>query len=149
MSGEKKIILGIDPGLDRTGWSVLWGSGGRQEILRYGLIHTEAGTPLPERLEKIFDELTSVIEENRPEEAAVEEVFFSKRAGTQASTTHARGVILLALRKKGVKIYPYNPRAVKQNLTGNGNADKKQMERMVQLAFSLKKPIKPDDISDS
>ena len=143
-------ILGIDPGLDRTGWAVLESAPPvPPRLLASGLIHTDKGTALEKRLAKIFDALSAVISENDPGEAAIEEVFFSKRADTQANTTHARGVILLACEKLSLKIASYNPRTIKKTVSGSGNAEKLQMQRVVQMSLNLKDIPRPDDIADA
>lgn len=143
-------ILGIDPGLDRTGWAVVAkNSANRPVLLASGLIHTPAKMPLEKRLLTIYDELTNIILANTPDEVAIEEVFFSKRADTQANTTHARGVILLACEKQGKKINSYNPKVIKKTVSGNGLALKPQMQRMVQLMLNLKEVLQPDDTADA
>lgn len=143
-------ILGIDPGLDRTGWAVLEKNGtAAPELLASGLIHTPARQPLEKRLAHIFDSLTARITELSPAEAAIEEVFFSKRASTQADTTHARGVILLACEKAGLPISAYNPRTIKKTISGSGSAEKKQMQRVVQLILKLAFVPEPDDVADA
>ncbi len=143
-------ILGIDPGLDRTGWAVLEsGPAAPPRLLASGLIHTEKGLALEKRLAEIFDALSAVIKDHLPGEAAIEEVFFSKRAGTQADTTHARGVILLACEKLFVKITSYNPKTIKKTISGSGSAEKPQMQRMVQMTLNLKEIPRPDDIADA
>ena len=143
-------ILGIDPGLDRTGWAVLEKNGSAPPALvASGLIHTPARLPLEKRLTRIFDSLAGVINDHRPGEAAIEEVFFSKRAATQADTTHARGVILLACEKGGLSISAYNPRTIKKTISGSGSAEKKQMQRVVQLTLNLAALPEPDDVADA
>jgi crossover junction endodeoxyribonuclease RuvC len=143
-------ILGIDPGLDRTGWAVLEKNGTNQPVLAAsGLIHTPAGMPLEKRLAIVYDELSLVIARHHPAEAAIEEVFFSKRADTQANTTHSRGVILLACEKGGLPITGYNPKTIKKTISGNGAALKNQMQRVVQLTLNLPSLPEPDDIADA
>lgn len=143
-------IFGIDPGLDRTGWAVLEKNGAAPAVLAAaGLIHTPGKLPLEKRLAIIFDELSLHISAQAPDEAAIEEVFFFKRADTQANTTHARGVILLACEKCGLPIYHYNPRTIKKTVSGNGSADKKQMQRMVQITLKLASVPEPDDVADA
>lgn len=143
-------ILGIDPGLDRTGWAVLIKNGTNQPVLAAsGLIHTPAGMPLEKRLVRIYDELSAAILAHSPEETAIEEVFFSKRADTQANTTHARGVILLACEKAGLPITAYNPKTIKKTITGSGSAEKPQMQRMVQMTLKLAAIPEPDDVADA
>lgn len=143
-------ILGIDPGLDRTGWAVVTNNSAKQPVLlASGLIHTPAKMPLEKRLAAIYDELTEIILQHSPTEAAIEEVFFSKRADTQANTTHARGVILLACEKQNLKINGYNPKIIKKTVSGNGLAQKPQMQRMVQLMLRLDSVLQPDDTADA
>lgn len=143
-------ILGIDPGLDRTGWAILEKEGAAPpRLAASGLIHTPKNTPLEKRLATIFDELSALVKAYIPGEAAVEEVFFSKRADTQANTTHARGVILLACEKGGVPITSYNPKVIKKTISGSGSAEKKQMQRAVQVTLNLVSVPEPDDIADA
>ncbi len=143
-------IFGIDPGLDRTGWAVVEKTpAGGLKLASCGLIHTEKGERLEKRLLEIFDAVAAELRRAGPDEISIEEVFFSKRADTQANTTHARGVILLACEKTGLKINAYNPKTIKSTLSGNGNADKKQMQRAVQLLLGLKEVPTPDDVADA
>lgn len=143
-------ILGIDPGLDRTGWAVLEKDGAAPPALAAsGLIHTPKNTLLEKRLAAIYAELCVLIKEHRPVEAAIEEVFFSKRADTQANTTHARGVILLACEHGGLPISAYNPKTIKKTIAGSGAAEKKQMQRMVQITLNLASVPEPDDVADA
>ncbi len=143
-------ILGIDPGLDRTGWAVLEKDGAAPpKLAASGLVHTPKNTPLEKRLASIFDELSALIKAHLPDEAAIEEVFFSKRADTQANTTHARGVILLACEKGGLPISSYNPKVIKKTISGNGAAEKKQMQRVVQITLNLAAIPEPDDVADA
>lgn len=143
-------ILGIDPGLDRTGWAVLEKEGtGAPRLAASGLIHTEKGLPLEQRLLEIHAAFQALIAEHSPGEAAIEEVFFSKRADTQANTTHARGVILLVCAQAGLPISPYNPKVIKKTVSGSGTAEKRQIQRVVQITLNLPAPPTPDDVADA
>ena len=143
-------ILGIDPGLDRTGWAVLEKDGPAPPALAAsGLIHTPKNTLLEKRLVSIYDAFCVLIAEHRPQEVAIEEVFFSKRADTQANTTHARGAILLACAKAGIPISNYNPKTIKKTVSGSGSAEKRQMQRMVQITLNLTSIPEPDDVADA
>ena len=143
------IILGIDPGLDRTGWAILQKERSKLNLLDSGLIHTKAAMPMPERLEFIFDTINSIALKWNPEAVAIEEMFLNKKTNTQANTVHARGVILLACKKAGVSINSYNPKTIKKNVSGNGSADKLQMQKIVKMILNLKEIPKPDDIADA
>ncbi|MCX5783608.1 MAG: crossover junction endodeoxyribonuclease RuvC [Elusimicrobia bacterium] len=149
MNPSKKI-LGIDPGLDRIGWAVLSSAGGGQAVLiSSGLVHTSKEMPLPRRLEIIFRETSKIIEKESPDCGAMEEVFFMKRAASVSATIEARGVLLLACRLGGLEITSYDPRKVKVTLTGNGSADKLQMQKMIKLTLGLAEIPKPDDVADA
>lgn len=143
-------VLGIDPGLDRTGWAVVEKSAGADpSLISSGLIHTSAESPLADRLDQLYTELEGILRLHRPATAAIEKMFFVKRAATVGATVQARGVILLCLKRCGTQVREYDPRTVKSQLSGNGNADKAQMQRMVQAVFKLPKPPSPDDVADA
>lgn len=143
-------VLGIDPGLDRTGWAVIEGSGAAGfALVACGLIHTAAGTPLPQRLDEIYQEIKKITAQFSPKEAAMEEMFFLKRALTMSHTIQTRGVIMLALHQAGLSITAYPAKRVKLTISGSGSADKKQMQRMVQLTLKLAKVLSPDDVADA
>ncbi len=148
---EKTVtVLGIDPGLDRTGWAILTRDARSVLSLRAcGLIHTDAAQELPQRLEYIFHELQYLLKNYAPDQVAMEQNFFLKRAITMANTVMTRGVIILAceLAKKPISFYP--PKRVKMMICGTGTADKKQVQRMVQLTLNLDKAPSPDDTADA
>lgn len=141
--------LGIDPGMHETGWAVLDGAGSSPRLLASGVIRTEPGRPLPERLKDLHAELAAVIAEHAPSECAVEEMFFTTEAVTVRATLQARGVVLLAAAQAGLSVHAYNPRTVKSALAGTGAATKAQMQASVQRAFGLKEPLRPNDIADA
>jgi crossover junction endodeoxyribonuclease RuvC len=143
-------ILGIDPGMHETGWAVVDGSApGQPRLLASGVIRTEPGVPLPERLKSIHAELGAVISEHGPESCAIEEMFFVKEAVTVRATLQARGVIMLAMAQAGHAVHEYNPKTVKSALTGSGSAQKAQMQLMVQKALKLDAPLRPNDVADA
>ncbi len=143
-------VLGIDPGLDRTGWAVLERDrAGRLLLCAAGLIHTSKEMGLPHRLEYIFNEVQKLAETYGPSVVAMEEMFFMKRAMTVSYTIQTRGVIVLASHIKGLGIISYPPKKVKSVICGSGTADKKQVQRMVELTLNLTKPLNPDDVADA
>ena len=148
---EKTItVLAIDPGLDRTGWAIL--SRDARSVLSLqacGLIHTEAGLDLPKRLDYIFQQFQQLLKTYSPHQIAMEQNFFLKRATTMANTVMTRGVIILACEQAGKPISFYPPRRVKMMICGTGTADKKQVQRMVQLTLHLDKAPSPDDTADA
>lgn len=143
------IILGIDPGTATTGYGLIKKEGQKYLMIKYGCVLTPAKTPLHDRLETIFEELSELIEEYKPKQIAVEELFFNQNTTTAMSVGQARGVVLLAAKKKGLEIFEYTPLEVKMALTGYGRADKKQMQQMVKVLLGLREIPKPDDAADA
>ncbi len=142
-------ILGIDPGIATIGFSVLDFTNGEYRLVNCGVITTPAHTRLSSRLEQIFDDLCQIIDAFHPECAAIEELFFNTNITTGISVAHGRGVILLACRKLGLKVYEYTPLQVKQAVTGNGRAEKKQVMEMVKRICKLQAVPRPDDAADA
>jgi crossover junction endodeoxyribonuclease RuvC len=118
-------------------------------LVDYGVITTPAGQPLPERLQTIYSGLADVARKHQPQQAAVEELFFSRNVRTALSVGHARGVALLALADAGLAIYEYKPLEIKQAITGYGGADKQQVQEMVRLLLNLDHVPQPDDAADA
>ena len=143
------IILGIDPGLAIVGWGVISSERGVMRPVAYGAIRTPAHTPIEERLLMIERDLTAIIEKYRPDEMAVEELFFTNNITTGISVAEARGVILCTAHRLGVKIAEYTPPQVKQAVVGYGKAEKHQVIAMVTSILRLKSPPKPDDTADA
>ena len=142
-------ILGIDPGTGILGFGVVDITNNSFSLVTAGVITTPAHTPLDERLEEIFDGLTDIIAETKPEILSIEKLFFAKNVTTAMSVSHARGVAILAGRKAGLPYAEYTPLQIKQTLTGYGKADKKQMQEMVRMQLGLKVVPKPDDAADA
>ncbi len=142
-------IIGIDPGTGILGFGVI-------DIDRSGPVLVDAGvirTPVKEddavRLLTIYDELTSIIAETKPQLMSVEKLFFSRNVTTAMTVSQARGVVLLTAMQAGITIAEYTPMQIKQATTGYGNADKKQMQEMVRVILKLKEIPKPDDAADA
>ncbi len=143
------IILGIDPGLAIVGWGVVDYSGSRFTTLGYGSIETPAGMATEQRLSLIYDGIKKLIDTYRPEQMAIEELFFNTNQTTGIRVAEARGVIIMCAHRMGVKIFEYTPLQVKQAVVGYGRAEKKQVIAMVTMLLGLKKPPKPDDTADA
>ena len=142
-------IIGIDPGTGILGFGVIDAHHGKSTLVTAGVITTPAHTPLDVRLEEIFDGLTEIIAETKPEVMSIEKLFFARNVTTAISVSHARGVAMLVGRKAKLPIAEYTPMQIKQTLTGYGKADKKQMQEMVRLHLGLKEVPKPDDAADA
>jgi crossover junction endodeoxyribonuclease RuvC len=124
-------ILGIDPGLRRTGWGVLEADGNRLVFVACGSIHTQDGASVANRLVTIHDGLARVMEEFQPEEAAVEATFVNKDAGATLKLGQARGIALLVPARTGILVAEYAPNVVKKSVVGAGHADKSQVRVMI------------------
>jgi len=143
------LVLGIDPGTAITGYGLVKGEGDDLTLVAYGAITTSSDWPLPERLQRIYRELTAVIEDRQPTAVAVEELFFSKNVRTALSVGQARGVALLAAANAGLPIHEYTPLQVKQAITGYGRATKDQVQQMVRMLLALDSVPQPDDAADA
>ncbi len=143
------IILGIDPGLAIVGWGIVCKEKGRVFPVAYGSINTPAHTPVEDRLSMIFEDMNRIIMKYKPDEMAIEELFFNTNTTTGISVAEARGVILLSAKTNGIRISEYTPLQVKQAVVGYGLADKKQVISMVTSLLKLPKPPKPDDTADA
>ena len=154
-------ILGIDPGLERTGYGVVelaapagslsTGSGvGAPRLVEAGIIRTKPGDPLAERLAEILTGLEAVIAEFRPQGVAVEELYSHyAHPRTAILMGHARGAAFLAAARAGVPVTSYAATHIKKALTGSGHASKEQMQRAVQSMFNLRKTPEPPDVADA
>ncbi len=142
-------ILGIDPGIARTGWAVVEGSNSKVKAIAYGCIETQASRDTSKRLAAIHKEVLSIIKKYSPETLAIEELFFNTNAKTAFVVGQARGVILLAGEQKLLPNFIYTPLQVKIAITGYGRAEKDQVGKMVKILLNLKEMPKLDDTSDA
>ena len=142
-------IIGIDPGTGILGFGVIDVDKDKVKLVDAGVITTPAHTPHEERLEDIFDSLTSIISKTKPDAMSIEKLFFSQNITTAMTVAEARGVVLLVGKKAKLPISEYTPQQIKQSLTGYGKADKKQVQEMVKLQLGLKEIPKPDDCADA
>ena len=142
-------ILGIDPGIATIGFGVVDSEKNGHKLVNCGVISTPAHTSLSSRLDQIYDDMCQLIELFKPEAVSIEELFFNTNITTGISVAHGRGVILLACKKSGVKIYEYTPLQVKQSVAGYGRAEKRQVMDMVKRICGLSQAPKPDDAADA
>mgnify|MGYP000000756423 FL=1 len=142
-------ILGIDPGIAIVGFGLIESNRGSVRMLQYGAVTTEAGLPLATRLVQIENDMTALIAQLKPDEIAVEELFFSKNITTGIAVAHGRGVILCTAERLGVPIFEYTPMQVKQAVVGYGLAEKKQVMDMTRRLLKLKDIPRPDDAADA
>lgn len=142
-------ILGIDPGIAIVGFGLIESDRGTMRMLQYGAVITEAGLPLATRLVQIEDDMRALIQQLRPDEIAIEELFFSKNITTGIAVAHGRGVVLCTAERLGIPIFEYTPMQVKQAVVGYGLAEKRQVMDMTRRLLKLKAVPKPDDAADA
>lgn len=147
-----EIILGIDVGFAICGWSIIEKDSkfkNGMNLIEYGAILTSKNDSQPKRLNEVFQDLDTIIKKYKPTVMAVEDLFFFKNQKTVIGVGQVRGVILLVGEIHGLNIFNYTPLQVKTAITGYGRADKKDVQRMVQVLFGLKEIPKPDDAADA
>ena len=142
-------ILGIDPGYGIVGYGIIESTYNGNKVIDYGVITTPKEDSLPTRLAIIADCLTELIKTYKPDEMAIEELFFFKNQKTIIPVAEARGVIVHICGKMCSKVFEYTPLQVKQALTGVGRAEKSQIQFMVKTILGLEKVPKPDDAADA
>jgi crossover junction endodeoxyribonuclease RuvC len=142
------VILGIDPGTATIGYGVIEKLKGEIKCIEYGCIETDPKESTSKRLLYLEKELEKIIKKYNPAAAAIEDIFFFKNLKTVIKVSQAKGVILLSLEKQKIPIFEYTPLQIKMATTGFGKADKKQMQKMVQILLNLKDIPKPDDAAD-
>jgi crossover junction endodeoxyribonuclease RuvC len=142
-------ILGIDPGLANTGYGVIEHDGQRSVMLSSGCIETKPATPLPKRLQQIYDELAHVIDKYHPSVACLEKLFFSVNVKSAMAVGEGRGVAILATAKANLPLAEYTPQQIKQAVSGHGNANKGQIERMVKVLLNLEQVPETNHAADA
>jgi len=142
-------VIGVDPGLSITGFGILDYKGGQIRTVAFGTIKPPVKESLANRLEYLNSHMTELLEKFEPNDFAIEDTFFSQNVKSALLLGQARGVLLLAAASKGIPTMDYAPRKVKQSVVGNGAADKKQVQYMVQQILEMKEPPKPLDVSDA
>ena len=142
-------IIGIDPGYAIMGYGILDYNGNRFKTVHYGSIETKAGVPMPERLKLLYDGLTEIIQEYKPDEASIEELFFNRNVTTAIGVGEARGVAMLACVEGGLSVSEYTPMQIKQAVVGTGSADKAQVMYMIRSVLALDHEPHPDHAADA
>src|SRR3990167_8585174 len=143
-------IIGIDPGTGILGFGVIEiDSKNKPHLVDAGVIRTPVKEDDAVRLQTIYEELTDIIAQTKPQEMAVEKLFFAQNVTTAMTVAQARGVVLLCGMQNDLKIAEYTPLQIKQALTGYGRADKKQNQEMVRIQLGLSEIPKPDDAADA
>jgi len=145
-----KRILGIDPGTATVGFGCIdVGGGDTYKYVASGTIQTPKTMNAGQRLSMIRQDMFAILEEYRPDEAAIEAIFFFKNAKTLVPVSQARGVIIESVSTFGLPFFEYTPMQAKMCLTGFGRADKKMVQEAVASVLNLNEIVKPDDASDA
>lgn len=142
-------IVGIDPGIGRTGWGVIEVQGARFTVQKFGCFETAAKSETAERLKLVYAFMQHLFEEFKPDALAIEDLFFNTNAKTALVVGQARGVVLLCAAQNNIPIAVYTPLQVKIAVTGYGRAEKNQVGQMVKTLLHLSNIPKPDDTTDA
>jgi crossover junction endodeoxyribonuclease RuvC len=144
------LALGIDPGTATTGYGLVrLERDGSLVAVKYGVILTSKDASAPVRLELLYNDLTDLLKEYKPDTAAVEKLFFSRNVTTAIAVGQARGVVMLCMQQAGIEPFEYTPNEIKQAVVGYGGAQKKQIQEMVRALLQLDSIPKPDDAADA
>jgi crossover junction endodeoxyribonuclease RuvC len=142
------LVLGVDPGSRVTGYGLVKKTGGNLTCIHFGTIRPPTNIPFYGRIYEIFQAMAEIMAAHRPEEMAIEDVFFAKNVKSSLKLGHARGAVLIAAVQCGIKIYDYTPLEIKNAVVGYGRAPKDQVRSMVEVILRLKES--PDlDASDA
>lgn len=139
------MILGIDPGLENTGWGII----DKGRLVECGVIFTDKKDKSEERLEKIFEEIQGIIKKYQVNEVVMESLFFAKNVRSAMAVAQAIGVIKVAAKNLGKPVFEYTPLQIKMALVGYGRAEKEQVETMVRSCLNLEEAITPSHASDA
>ena len=142
-------ILGIDPGLVKTGFGVVETIKEKKRVIDYGIIKPNAKAILSKRLYTIYKDTKHIIEMHTPTVLSIEDIFYGKNVKSAMRLGQARGAAMVAAASKNIPIYEYSARKVKQSITGNGNAHKTQVQFMVKAKLQMDHNPEPIDAADA
>ena len=143
-------ILGIDPGLAITGWSIIdFDEQGQPSAIDYGTILTKKDFSVSQRLKEIYTDMREILLKYKPDICGIETLLFYNNAKTAIVVGEARGVVLLAIEESNLPIHEFTPLQVKSSISGYGKADKKQVQENVKMICRLEEIPKPDDVADA
>lgn len=143
------FVVGIDPGLTTTGYGAVRRNGGTTEAVSVGVIRTDKNLPVAQRLLELHRDLTSLMADLEPDVVALEQVFVNRNLQTATNVGRASGVVMLAAADAGLDVVEYTPSAVKATVTGDGAADKRQVQDMVARRLGLAVAPSPADAADA
>ena len=142
-------VLGVDPGLGITGFSIMDTKRNQTHLSAYGTVKPKPKDSLPKRLNYLFEEMNKILDQFSPDVMAIEDAFYSKNVKSAMTLGQARGSLILAAAQADISVHEFAPRKVKMSVCGNGAASKEQVSYMVTQILKLKEPPKPLDVSDA
>ena len=142
-------VLGVDPGLVITGFSIMDTKRDQTHLSAYGTIKHKPKDTLPKRLNYLFEEMNNILDQFSPDVMAIEDAFYSKNVKSAMTLGQARGSLILAAAQADIPVHEFAPRKVKMSVCGNGAASKEQVSYMVTQILKLKEPPEPLDVSDA
>jgi crossover junction endodeoxyribonuclease RuvC len=142
-------ILGIDPGSETTGYGIIESDGAEHSAILFGAIRTRARQPFPERLLKIYSDLTEILSREKAQVMAIEDVFYAANVQSALRLGHARGVAMLVAAQRGLSVHEYSPLEIKSAIVGYGRADKSQVQEMVRFLLRLREMPSSSDAADA
>ena len=145
---KETIILGIDPGTIIMGYGLILIKGKNMELMHYGVLHLSKYHDHPMKLKTIFEKTLNLIDTYHPDHLAIEAPFFGKNVQSMLKLGRAQGVAMAAGLYRGIPIFEYSPKKIKQSITGNGNASKEQVARMMQTLLNIGELPKDLDATD-
>ncbi|MBA3957315.1 MAG: crossover junction endodeoxyribonuclease RuvC [Parachlamydiaceae bacterium] len=144
-----EIIIGIDPGTTVTGYGIITIKGSSYQALDYGCIRPPAKMALSDRYLIIFESLEQILEKYKPEALSVETQFVKHNVQSAIKLGMARGIAILAAKRRGMSVFEYTPQRAKRSVVGNGRASKQQVQAMTQRLLNLASPPTPEDAADA
>ena len=146
---KKRRVIGIDPGLANTGFGVIDAVGSNIRLVSYGVIETPSGEEHGIRLLAIYNRILAVLQEFKPQESSMEELYFAKNASSALGVAEAKGVVTMTLAQHAIPLVMYRPNQIKHAVTGTKTADKKTVEQYVKILLNLETEPKPDHAADA
>jgi len=143
------LVLGIDPGLAETGWGLVSVQGSSLRYHAHGCIKTKSTMSLEQRLLLLHQELMAILNAHQAAAAAIESLFFAKNISSALPVAHARGALYLSCALMQIPVFEYTPMVIKQAVSGNGRAEKEQVQAMVKVLLGMKELVKPDHAADA
>ncbi len=143
------FVLGIDPGLTRTGYGIIETRGGRDRAVAAGVIRTDPKLSAADRLVELRSDIESIVDEHDLDAAAIEQVFVNRNRNTAMAVARASGVIMETIARRGIPVAEYTPSQMKMAVTGSGSADKQQVSDVVAMRLGIQGVAGPADVADA